>query len=276
MKQISRTLLSSNFSIFPVVDRRDQMLRVGDADQVNAVPVFINTDRITKTLGMMAVLLVLSSIAIQLTDQATGYSSVVIHKMVKLLNVDLELNIPTFFSTLILLFASLLLAAIAFLKDKQKASYVLHWGVLSTGFLFMAFDEAFSVHERLIEPMRAILGEENLGILYFAWVVPAFVLILALSLAYLKFGMSLPANIRCWFIVAGALYVGAAVGFELIEGIHVEIYGKENLLYIALATVEEALEMAGVIVFIRTLLVYLADISGKLEFRFGQFSKETK
>lgn len=132
----------------------------------------------------------------------------------------------------------------------------------------MAFDEAFAIHERLIEPFRTILGEENLGILYFAWVVPAILLISLLSMAFVRFVFSLPPNVRRLFILAGSLYLGAAVGLELLEGRHVEVFGKENMFYISLATAEETLEMAGVIVFIKALLIYLGDISTLIQFRF--------
>jgi hypothetical protein len=271
VSQTNSATFSSTFTIFPVVKQKRQEIRSENVPEVPIAFISVGPDRIIKTIGMLALLLVLSSIAIQLIDQATGQSSLIIHKLVKFLNVDLELNLPTFFSVLILLFSSLLLAGITFIKNKQSSSYVLHWAVLSAGFAFMAFDEAFSFHERLIEPFRSLLGEVNLGVLYFAWVVPAILLIGALSLAYLKFGLSLPSKTRLWFGVSAILYLGAAVGFELIEGRHVEVYGKENLFYIALATTEEAIEMAAIVLFIRTLLKYIAEIGQSVVIQMDSF-----
>jgi len=266
---LTKYLESSKFTVFPVVKRELNSGLPAAARSADTAVISMDPERIVRSLGMVAALLVLTSIAIQLTDEATGYSSVIVHKMMKLLNVDLELNIPAFFSMLILLFASVLLAMITHLKHRDKARYVKHWAALSIGFFLMAFDEAFSIHERLIEPVRSLLGQESLGILYFAWVVPAIFLIVALSLAYLNFVFSLPRYTRRLLFMAGAIYLGAAVGLEFLEGHHVEIFGKENLHYITLATVEEALEMTGVTLFIKALFICLSDMSSSVQLRIG-------
>ena len=75
--------------------------------------------------------------------------------------------------------------------------------------------------------------------------------------------MRLPDKTRLVFFMSGALYVGGAIGFELIEGCFVEQQRIDNLIYSLtysmLITVEESLEMGGVILFIWALLVYLCD-----------------
>jgi len=232
----------------------------------------LNPDSIARGLGIAAFILILVSTAMVMTDYLNGHNSLFLHKLVKLFYVELELNVPTFFSMSLLLFAGLLLAMIAALTKKQGGSHVLAWTMLSNGFLLMAFDEVVSVHERLIEPMRTVLGEENLGIFYFAWVVPAIALVLFLALCYFKFLRSLPARTRSYFLAAGTLFLVGAIGFEFIEGSHVEIHGKDNLFYIVLTTIEEALEMAGVIVFIGALLSYLGDTFGKVRLQFDIFA----
>ena len=229
----------------------------------------LNPTSIAWSLGVMTFLLIFANCAALLADYLTGYNSMVIHKLVKFFYVELELNAPAFFSTLLLLFASLLLAIITVLKKKQTASFVLYWSILSIGFLFMAFDEIAAVHERLIEPMRAILGEQNLGIFYFAWVVPAVVLVVCLGIFFLKFLINLPAKTRWTFLIAATLYLGGAVGLEMVEGWYSEINGRETLLYITLTTLEETLEMVGTVVFIWALLGYIADAYEKVEVRFG-------
>ena len=217
----------------------------------------------------MAFILILANITALLADHLTGYNSILIHKLVKFFYVELELNAPAFFSMLLLLFASLLLAVITVFKKKHAAPFVLEWSILSFGFLYMAFDEIVAIHERLIEPMRSILGETNLGIFYFAWVVPAIALILILAVFFLRFLLNLPMKTRLLFLIAAALYLGGAVGLELIEGKYAETYGKENLIYIVLTTLEESLEMIGTIVFIWGLLGYIADTYRRVEVRFG-------
>lgn len=229
----------------------------------------LNPTSIAWSLGVMTFLLIFANSAALLADYLTGYNSMVIHKLVKFFYVELELNAPAFFSTLLLLFASLLLAIITVLKKKQTASFVLYWSILSIGFLFMAFDEIAAVHERLIEPMQAILGEQNLGVFYFAWVVPAVALVVCLGIFFLRFLINLPVKTRWTFLIAATMYLGGAVGLEMVEGWYSEINGRETLLYITLTTLEETLEMVGTIVFIWALLGYIADAYEKVEVRFG-------
>lgn len=54
---------------------------------------------------------------------------------------------------------------------------------------------------------------------------------------------------------------------ELVGGHYAELHGSDNLTYHLIATLEESLEMAGVITFIWALLVYIADHYGDLRLR---------
>ncbi len=229
----------------------------------------LNPVKIAWALGAMAFLLVFASIAVLLADHLTGHTSIIIHKSVKVFYLDLEQNIPSFFSMLILLIASALLTVITLLKKKQKASYVIEWSILSIGFFYMAFDEIMAIHDRLVEPLQALLGHQNLGIFYFAWVIPGIIIVALLGIYFLKFVINLPPKTRLAFIIAGAMFVGGSIGVELIEGAVAEKYGLENFSYYALVTIEEALEMFGVIFFIRALLEYIADNYKELNLQFG-------
>ncbi|MEQ1921586.1 MAG: hypothetical protein ABL952_03670 [Pyrinomonadaceae bacterium] len=262
---------------------RDNFWRYGRTEPITAVQIpavesaalaqpnsiSIETRPIVTFLAVMMSLLLLASTAVLIADGLTGYNVKMIGRMSKLLSVDQELNAPAFFSTLILLFSSGLLAAITYLKRQERSKYVWHWALLAFGFLFMAFDEMASFHERLIEPMRALLGEKDLGIFYFAWVVPAIGLVLFLGFIFLKFWWELPPKTRLLVFVAAALYLSGAIGVELIDGKFAEIAGKNNLTYTLLTSMEEVLEMAGVIVFIKALLDYIGDSFGKLDLRLG-------
>ena len=226
----------------------------------------LNPSSIARVLGAVAFLLILASIGGQLTVYLTEHAHV--YELVQLFYVDAEKNIPTGFSTLLLLFAALLLAVITVLKRRQTASHVSHWAILSFGFLFMAADEAWSFHERLIKPVRKLFGDGNLGVFYFAWVIPGIALVLVLALFFLRFLLRLPAKTRLTFLMAATLYIGGAIGFELIGGRYAELHGNRNLTYSMIVTVEESLEMAGVIIFIWALLVYIADNYKEVRFRF--------
>jgi hypothetical protein len=232
----------------------------------------LNPSSIARVLGAVAFLLVLASIGGQLTAYLTGHAHV--YGLVRLFYVDAENNIPTDFSTLLLLFAALLLAVITVLKRKQTGSPVSHWAILSFGFLFMAADEAWSFHEMLIKPVGKLLGDDNLGVFYFAWVIPGIALVLVLALFFLRFLLHLPAKTRLTFLMAATLYIGGAIGVELIGGRFAELHGTRNLMYSMIVTVEESLEMAGVIIFIWALLVYIADNYKEVRFRFERVRGE--
>jgi hypothetical protein len=75
-------------------------------------------------------------------------------------------------------------------------------------------------------------------------------------LIYFKFLLHLPPQTRRIFLLAAGLYVGGALGVELIHGHYLDLYGKD-LVYALIAAVEELLEMLGIITFLYGLLSYL-------------------
>jgi uncharacterized membrane protein YhaH (DUF805 family) len=227
----------------------------------------IHPARIVRILFVVALVLLLASIAGQLAAHLHGH--VVFRALDRLLFVNAEKNIPTAFSAGLLLLASLVLTVIAVLKRRQHDRFAWHWLVLAAGFLFMGIDEAWSYHEKLVDPVRAMLGDRELGVLYFAWVLPGAALVAVLGVFFLGFLRHLPAATRRGFILGAALYLGGAIGMELAGGYYGERHGMDNLTFGMLSTVEEALEMAGAIVFIGALLRYFADRFGHVRFVAG-------
>lgn len=229
----------------------------------------LSPSSIVRLLGTIAFILVLASIGGQLILFFTGHK----HWLINLFNLEFEQNIPTWFSVFILLFAAGLLAVITALKRNQKDPHVLYWAILSFGFLFMAIDEAVSIHEKLLLPSAQLLyllgaTPGHYGFFAFAWVVPAIAIVIVLALFFLRFLFGLPPKTRFRFLVAGTIYIGGAIGMEMIGGRYVESHGDATLTYIMMSTVEESMEMAGVIYFIWALLLYIADHYEQVRFRF--------
>ncbi len=213
---------------------------------------------LVRGLAVITFLLVVASTVTQYLYISTGYSSAAYGRLVKIFSVDLEMNVPTFFSMLLFLTASLLLAFVAVHHFKSKARHKWSWTILSVGFLLMAFDEIVAAHERTVEPLRALLGGENLGIFYFAWVVPAIGLVLFLALVFLNFWLKLPARTRWIFLIGGVIFLSGTIGMELIDGRYAEVHGTNNMTYMFMTTLEETLEMTGIVVFIGGLLDYIS------------------
>jgi hypothetical protein len=218
-------------------------------------------------LGAVAYLLVLLSVGGQLLKFMLGPAF--LPRLVSLFYIDVEHNIPTYFSVWLLLCAAFLLTVIARLSVQQRRPHVSKWVILSFGFLFMALDEAFQIHERLNIPIGTLLGEGSLGVFYFPWVIPGIALVFVLGPYFLRFLLHLPAATGLSFLMAATLYIGGAIGVELIGSRHAELHGYENWMYSMIATLEESLEMAGLIVFIWALLKYCANNYKEVRFRFG-------
>jgi hypothetical protein len=167
------------------------------------------------------------------------------------LSLSYEQNLPTWYSSGLLLCCALALALIAREAALTGAPRRLHWWGLAVAFLYMSLDEAVGLHEHLGESL------ELQGVLYFGWVVPAGALVAVLALAYLPFLADLPARPRRQFLVAGVLYVGGALGMELPLGYWTERHGDDNLVYALIDLVEESLELLGVSLFLSALVEYL-------------------
>ncbi|MCP4292082.1 MAG: hypothetical protein GY780_09660 [bacterium] len=208
----------------------------------------------------------MASVAGQIAKYKFGFD---VRTITEMFNINIERNLPTFFSMLLLLWASVLLVLIATVVKKAQAPDFSKWVVLAMGFFFMAYDEGFQVHERFIEPMRNLMGDGDLGAFYYAWVIPALFLVAGFGVFFLKFLFRLPIQTRKMFVLAAALFVGGAIGMELVGGGFDEAHGYDNLSYNLISTVEESMEMVGLIVFIRALFEHLGLMTGSVLFRFN-------
>lgn len=176
------------------------------------------------------------------------------------LNLDGEANIPTLYSFLALLFSSVLLGAIAHVKNLDSDRYKNHWKILSFIFLYLSLDEMIQLHEKLINPVRKLLNAT--GFLYFAWILPFGFLVAIFLLSYSKFVFHLPVATRKLFVAAAALYIGGAIGMEMIGGYIDSTIGQKNVYYVVEVTIEESLEMLGIVVFIHALISYIKTYLG--------------
>jgi len=188
--------------------------------------------------------------------------------IVPLLYVDYERNIPAFFSMCLLFLASLILLAITVQQKKHGLQHVWKWATLSFGMLFLAYDEGFQVHENLTMPVRELLGGDEFGIFYFAWVIPGLMVVAALGLFFLRFLIWLPAVTRNRFLLGGALFVGGSCFVDIAGGYYAENWGTDHWNYSLLATLEEGMEMGGIIVFIRACLLYARESFSEIRLRF--------
>lgn len=208
--------------------------------------------RIVAALAATTMLLVLVHVLLQAIRFIDGNDY--LYGLTPLFDLDAEGNLPTFFSTVLLLACCGMLAIIAVHARRHGDADATRWTLLAAGFLFMAVDEFAKLHELMDAPMQALIGDEATGWLLYAWVVPYALVVLALGAWCLPFLRRLPRDTRLRFCLAGTVYVGAALGIEFLEGVQAGLHGEDSLGYAALTTVQEVLELAGLILFLDALL----------------------
>ncbi|WP_345273130.1 hypothetical protein [Flaviramulus aquimarinus] len=173
--------------------------------------------------------------------------------IIRIFNFDTEQSFPTLFSALLLGVSSFLFFYIALNKKNKK-----YWLILSFVFLFLVIDEAIGIHELLVYTSRNLLNAK--GFLYFTWVVPYSIISLIVVLVLFKFLMSLPKKTLYLFILSAVISVGGAIGMEMIAGNIVYALGDKyfyNVTYMVCYTLEESMEMLGLILLIYSLLDYI-------------------
>lgn len=100
--------------------------------------------------------------------------------------------------------------------------------------------------------------------LYYTWVIPGMFLVGIVTCFYLRFVFGLPRRTRSFFILAAATFVAGAIGVEMLSGVQADRFGEENLTYALIITLEEFLEMIGVVVLVRALVDYIHTSMGRL------------
>jgi hypothetical protein len=188
------------------------------------------------------------------------------------INLDREMNFPSWYSTFALIFCALLLRVIATGKQDESKSDRRRWLLLSNIFWFLAADELFSIHEILIIPKLA----KDLHLPNFLaqiWVIPGAIFVVFLAKYYWGFFDRLQGRSRFHFFLAATLYVGGALLMEMVGSAYSKVYGQQNLVYALLATLEEVMEMLGVVVFIYGLLSYMESCHEEIQLHF-KFKEE--
>jgi hypothetical protein len=187
------------------------------------------------------------------------------HDLVEKFDINVEANIPTWYSSSALFFSALLLILIGLATKNAKRPYAWHWILLALIFVFLSCDETAQIHEWTVPHVFGILKSQFAQ--FIGWVIPYAGLVLLFVIAYLRFFFHLPYRFKILFFGAGALYVGGALGMELLTG----AFGRvvlEGRLHFLFGIIEEIFEMGGIVLFIYTLLSYLASEFGDINLRF--------
>jgi hypothetical protein len=133
--------------------------------------------------------------------------------------------------------------------------------------LIFSFDEGASIHELATQPLQRLFGQNLPGYLHFAWVIPAAIIVIAILSFFMKFFFSLPRRTQILFIISVLVYICGALGMEMISANYAEVNGIKNIVYNVLVTLEETLEMTGMVIAIYALLDYIQRSFSEISFQ---------
>ena len=190
-------------------------------------------------------------------------------KITDYVDLDVEKNIPSFYSAFAIFLCSLLFFCISSLEKKQVRTRC-YWLGLATVFLFLSLDEAFVLHEGLGDLTEEYIKTTGIfqvtGLLYFPSMIPYGILTTFLGLLYFRFILHLPRKTTVLLILSAIVFLTGAVAFDMLGGREAEVNGFYSVTYTVLYTIEEFLEMSGIVLLMYTLLDYIEKQFGHLCF----------
>lgn len=228
------------------------------------MPITFSLIKFNRILAILFVVLTLAGFAAEISIHRLGDDWG--FGLVPLVNLSYEGNLPTWYSATLLFVCALLLTVIARAKLAAGSPYRRHWAALGAIFLYLSLDEAALIHEMINQPLTESLGLG--GVFYFSWVLPFGLFVLIFVVCYLRFLGHLPGRFRRRFVLAGAVYVGGALGTELPVSWWYERHGGDNLTYGLLNVAQESLEILGATLFCAALLAYIRQEVGELRIGF--------
>ena len=185
-----------------------------------------------------------------------------------LLDLGKENSIPTAFSIINLLIASVLLYFVSCVSKYRGDRVAFYWFALCILFVLLAIDESASIHERAgaLDRLTGVVlpvPSEHRWVLYggiFAGVVFLF---------FMPFLLSIPRTTAWLLVLSGAIFVGGALGFEILGSwmLQSEFASRKDLIYDIRRVGEEGLEMYAIALFNCTLFRYLVPTT--IGWRFG-------
>lgn len=161
----------------------------------------------------------------------------------QIFDVDEEDSFPTWYSASVLLLTSVCLWINARRMRTVKDPMRWHWLGLAIGFLVLSIDEIAGMHETMNSLTEV------------SWALPGAVVAAVVGGAYLAFLVRLDRKTAIQFVIGGAIFVGGAVGVELYTERYLENDQLNTLAYNLWNGLEEGMEMVGVLIFLRALLV---------------------
>ncbi len=205
--------------------------------------------KMARILLVLAVGFALAHIAGQLAEIRLGRTPGLL-----LFDFDAEQSIPRFYSAVTLLLCSGLLLTIAVSKKGDNTHSLRYWLGLALIFLWLAITKATAIHETLAAPIRSALNMSKIQ--FYAWAYG--IALVIFPLIYLRFLLCLPRRTMLLMAAGGSVFVAGAFGLDFVVAYLGKSFDHQTVAYIGLATLEEVLEMGGIIIFVYALLLFMS------------------
>lgn len=232
------------------VDRAEDARRPVQPVTLSVVP-----DRIGRALMLAVVAMTVASAAAQAIRRHVASED--LRELLRLFKLSDENTIPTFFSAIMLLACGALLGVIERMTKRRRCRFARHWAALAVIFVYLAIDEAVAIHELANEPLRRALHAG--GFLHYPWVILGMMVVAILGVVYWPLVMHLRPRVRWQVMLSAAVYVGGAVGMEMVGAKIASTVGTGTVWYALEGLVEEFMEMTGTVLFFHALLLHLAN-----------------
>lgn len=220
---------------------------------------------ITRLVGIVTTLVVVGTIA-DIIKICVAPSPT--HRLARLMNrflLAFEPSIPNWYSSSALLCSGALLGIIACAKWQAKDRFRKHWSAMALLFVVFSIDEGVRLHEMIHTVMIKFV--ETRGLLYFPWVIPAAVFVVAFVAIYIPFLRHINRRSAILFVVAGGIYVLGTIGLDMVGGVVIQNFGEVSLQHTVSQLAEESCEMFGIVLFLYALLDYIRRCIGPVRVR---------
>lgn len=225
--------------------------------------IVLSPKRVTLVLLLIAIALaglgVLRDVYLQLSGTRLKYSSI--------FSFSDRVNIPTWYAASLLLLCAVLLLAIAW-SQQPSDRFRYHWGGLAVIFFALSIDE---VAELNLKFKKFLFIASNYQDIKYILLGLALAAIAFFAIFYRQFMLHLPRNMLASLGLTASLYIMAAITdrFDKRDAWnHVETYGTWRSGGSVLTTVDESLELLGIIVLVYALLTYMSTYIKELNIQF--------
>lgn len=142
---------------------------------------------------------------------ASGHDQVL--GLAALFDLNQEAAVPTFFAVAALGAAALTAAAVTGATPQLRLK--VGWMFAALCLAFMAIDEGVGLHDRLAIPLQQRLGTTDF--LFIGWLPVYIALVVLAGMVFVPLARALPRRTAVRLVVAGAVFLGCAMGIEMIE-----------------------------------------------------------